>query len=213
MGLDYALTVLPPEAVLTSRGMERYVFQPWGREGGRPGASGQAILATTDGGQRELGKIDVIRMPPRSTLCVQTAGGGGYGDAFARDPALVLADVLDGLVSPERARQDYGVAIVGDTIDERATAELRRSPRPPGERFSFGDNRVAFEQRWPDALQAAVNRLTAGLTAAPRQYVRERLIEAIESSRARGQNLDDALLGALYRQVMGTLQVPLLETL
>ncbi len=213
MGLDYALKVLPPEAVLTSRGMERYFFEPWGREGGRPGARGHTTLATADGGPRELGKIDVIRVPPRSTLSVRTAGGGGYGDAFARDPALVLADVLDGLVSPGRARQDYGVAIVGDQVDERATAELRRGPRPQGERFSFGDNRVAFEQRWPDALQTAVNRLTAGLAAAPRQYVRERMIEAIETSRARGQDVDEAALRTLYQQVLDALEVPLLETL
>ncbi|MBI4247798.1 MAG: hydantoinase B/oxoprolinase family protein [Candidatus Rokubacteria bacterium] len=213
MGLDYALTVLPPEGVLTSRGMERYVFQPWGREGGQPGANGRTALTTADGARAELGKIDVLRMLPRSTLEIQTAGGGGYGDPFARDPALVLADVLDGLVAPEQARQEYGVAIVESRVDERETARLRQGARPPRERFNFGPTRVAYDERWPDALQTALNRLTAGLAPAPRQYVRGRLIEAIEQRRARGERLDDTALGTVYQRVMDELEVPLLEAL
>jgi N-methylhydantoinase B len=213
MGLDYALTVLPPEAVLTSRGMERYFFQPWGREGGRPGANGRTRLITPDGATAELGKIDLLRPLPRATLAVETAGGGGYGDPFARDPALVLADVLDGLVSEEQARREYGVALSDGRVDEAATAALRAGPRRPAERFDFGPNRRAHEQRWPPALQAALNRVTAGLAAAPRQYVRARLIRAIESRQASGEAVDEAALGALFEQVMAELEVPLLETL
>ncbi|MGH7313773.1 MAG: hydantoinase B/oxoprolinase family protein, partial [Candidatus Rokuibacteriota bacterium] len=213
LGLTYALTVLPPEAVLTSRGMERYFFQPWGREGGRPGANGRTTLVTADGSRTDLGKIDVLRLPPRSTLVVETAGGGGFGDPFDRDPACVLADVLDGLVSSERAGQDYGVAIVGAGVDEAATAQLRRAARPSRQRFDFGPNRLAHDRDWPDRLQSAINRLTEGLAPAPRQYVRARLIEACEGSGAPGEPVGDAVLREAYQRLLHELEVPLLESL
>jgi N-methylhydantoinase B len=62
-----------------------------------------------------------------------TNGGGGWGEAFEREPERVLRDVRDGYVSIEGARRDYGVAILGDpdrdpeglTIDQAATAALR----------------------------------------------------------------------------------------
>ena len=53
-------------------------------------------------------------------------GGGGYGDPLLRDPQAVLGDVLDGLISTDSARSDYGVAIVGGAVDEAATAALRQ---------------------------------------------------------------------------------------
>jgi N-methylhydantoinase B len=210
MGLDYALTVLPPEAVLTARGMERYAFQPWGREGGRAGKSGRSILVTVDGAAAEIGKIDLLRPPPRARLAIQTAGGGGFGDPHRRDPAAVLEDVLDGLVSVDQARDAYGVAITEGRVDEAATAALRAHTRPPARRFDFGAYRAEYERRWPPPLQAALNRLTRELAPSPRQYVRRRLIEMIER---RGSPASDAELEALYAQVMAELEVPLLETL
>jgi N-methylhydantoinase B len=55
-------------------------------------------------------------------------GGGGFGDPFTRHPELVLADVRRGLVSRERARSDYGVALRDGEIevDRQETARLRR---------------------------------------------------------------------------------------
>jgi N-methylhydantoinase B/oxoprolinase/acetone carboxylase alpha subunit len=55
------------------------------------------------------------------------SGGGGYGEPKRRPAALVLADVRDGLVSIERARDHYGVVIDPKAlrIDEAATQTLR----------------------------------------------------------------------------------------
>jgi hypothetical protein len=45
----------------------------------------------------------------------------------------VLADVIQGYVSPERAATDYGVAVVPKgrswTLDEKQTAQLRTTRR------------------------------------------------------------------------------------
>jgi N-methylhydantoinase B len=171
------------------------------------------VLEQADGSRSEIGKVDVLRMPPRATLRIETAGGGGYGNPFERDPALVLADVRDGLVSLEHGRQEYGVAIVGDQIDEAETKRLRAAERPQGARFEFGAHRLEYDERWPDALQTAVNRLTERLPPAPRGYVRGRLIEAAAQRRVRGENVDEQELGAVYRQVMDELQASLLEAL
>ena len=35
-------------------------------------------------------------------------GGGGYGDPKLRDRMTVVEDVLEGYISRDRARQDYG---------------------------------------------------------------------------------------------------------
>jgi N-methylhydantoinase B len=55
--------------------------------------------------------------------------GGGYGDPFRRDPAAVLDNVLDGLLSVEIARAYYGVAITDGAVDTAATERLRTGRR------------------------------------------------------------------------------------
>ena len=118
--------------------------------------------------------------------------------------------MLDGLVSVEQARQAYGVVILDEVVDEQATADLRAAPRPTAPRFSFGAYREAHEQRWPPALQSALNRVTQGLAAAPRQYVRARLVEAVE---ARGGAIEATELEVLHASVLSELELSVLETL
>jgi hypothetical protein len=58
-------------------------------------------------------------------------GGGGFGDPFDRDPALVLRDVLERVVSTKGSRDYYGVVVAGEPlhVDRPATDELRSSVR------------------------------------------------------------------------------------
>jgi len=60
---------------------------------------------------------------------VRFMGGGGYGDPIDREPAAVLRDVQNGLVSEEAARQIYGVVASADSLDEDATRERRMAIR------------------------------------------------------------------------------------
>ena len=69
-----------------------------------------------------LKKGDILRM--------ETGGGGGYGHPFDRAVETVLEDVLGGFVSPEAAREHYGVTIRGRSVDEAETAALRRERTP-----------------------------------------------------------------------------------
>jgi N-methylhydantoinase B len=70
-------------------------------------------------------------MAAGDVLVNHTGGGGGWGDALERDPALVLADVRNDYVSVASARDDYGVAIDLETmdVDAAATAILREELR------------------------------------------------------------------------------------
>jgi N-methylhydantoinase B len=58
-----------------------------------------------------------------------TGGGGGYSDPMQRPPEQVEADVIDGYVSIEGARRDYGVVITPGTfaVDQEATRGVRKS--------------------------------------------------------------------------------------
>jgi N-methylhydantoinase B len=58
---------------------------------------------------------------------IYESGGGGYGQPRHRDPARVASDVFNGLVSADKAREDYGVALDPETgeVDVKATALLR----------------------------------------------------------------------------------------
>ena len=56
---------------------------------------------------------------------IEGVTSGGYGDPLDRDPALVLDNFLDDLLSLEQARDVYGVVIDGRELDEAATSALR----------------------------------------------------------------------------------------
>jgi len=88
------------------------------------GMAGQPYQASVDG--RPLpGMNDDVPLPAGTLLRLRTTGGGGWGDPFEREPELVLADVVRGIVSVESAERDYGVVVRDGQI-----AQLRRPPRP-----------------------------------------------------------------------------------
>jgi N-methylhydantoinase B len=71
----------------------------------------------------ELNNGDVVYM--------RVASGGGYGSPLERDPQLVLADVVEGIVSAKAAREVYGVVLdeTGEALNLAATKNLRGSMR------------------------------------------------------------------------------------
>src|SRR5262249_11398827 len=68
---------------------------------------------------------------------LDTPGGGGHGDALAREAERVLADVREGQVSAEAAERGYGVVLRRDdgtwTLDQAAT-DARRAKMKAEER-------------------------------------------------------------------------------
>jgi N-methylhydantoinase B len=85
-----------------------------GLAGGAPGGAGAYCLRHPDGREEQPPPKATIEIAPETEVWIGLPGGGGYGDPLARDPAVVLADVQAGLVSPERAASDYGVNLARD---------------------------------------------------------------------------------------------------
>jgi len=110
---------------------ERTVLAPWGLSGGREGGLGEYLVVKPDGRVTKLNSKCTVRLERGDIVIVKTPGGGGYGDPLDRDPELVLEDVLNGYVSIESARRDYGVVIDESRmeVDREKTGELRRAVR------------------------------------------------------------------------------------
>ncbi len=129
-GLGFSAEVewLGDEASIMFR-RERMKFAPWGIAGGHHAPVSKTEHETTDGKVENLpGKI-VLPVRRGEQLRYWTTGSGGYGDPVERDAGRVLDDVLDGRVSREAARRDYGVVIDDEHVDQDATLELRSTLR------------------------------------------------------------------------------------
>jgi N-methylhydantoinase B len=99
---------------------------PWGLYGGEAGRKA-SYVHVSDGVKTLLGSKVTVDLRPGDMVSYRTCGGGGFGPRQERDPELVLRDVRDGKMSPERAREVYGVAIDAErwSVDAAETARLR----------------------------------------------------------------------------------------
>jgi N-methylhydantoinase B len=127
-GCDYEVETFTP-ADYAFRGEGVGAPSSFGAAGGRAGSGGEVVLTLSDGKRIQAPKYGVERHGP-GTYRALSPGGGGYGDPRTRDPARVLRDVRDGIISAPAAERDYAVAIAADgrTIDQARTAALRTQP-------------------------------------------------------------------------------------
>ena len=75
---------------------------------------------------------DLIRDVPSGTILFQQAGGGGgYGNPYLRHPAQVAQEAKNGIISVEKAKEDYGVVIDPETfeVNLKETGKLRKKNR------------------------------------------------------------------------------------
>jgi len=97
--------------------------------GGQDGQCAIAWLVDTDGTQTKLPSVTNIILQPGQAVRGVDGSAGGYGDPLKRRPEAVLADVVEGWVSPNKALQAYGVKLIataeGYEIDREETARMR----------------------------------------------------------------------------------------
>jgi N-methylhydantoinase B len=109
----------------------------WGIEGGLPSIPHGLWLEGGTEGQEWLGavfsNVDVVE---GDSFTRPSAGGGGFGDPLERAPEAVLEDVIDGYVTIERARKDYGVVVLANdpelddyALDLEGTSQERQRIR------------------------------------------------------------------------------------
>jgi len=105
----------------------------------------RGVLGGREGGPSDVWKIDAkgrkIKLPHISAEVLQPGekivgiccGGGGYGDPLESDPEWVREDIREGLISPKKGKQVYGVELETKTeqyeVDYAATEKLRNELR------------------------------------------------------------------------------------
>jgi N-methylhydantoinase B/oxoprolinase/acetone carboxylase alpha subunit len=91
----------------------------FGGKHGRPGRSiknyerpdSEVIAGWLEDGSWKICMFDNVSVKKDEDITLELQGGGGWGNPNERDPAAILEDVLDGYVSIEAAKRDYGVII------------------------------------------------------------------------------------------------------
>ena len=120
---------LAEEGILQVRS-DRRDFRPYGLYGGAPGKPSMNYLnpATEN---RPLPSKLTMTIRRGDVFRHEVAGAGGWGDPLDRDPAMVLRDVRNELVSLASAQADYGVVLAGKplAVDEAATRARREALR------------------------------------------------------------------------------------
>jgi len=104
----------------------RHIHPPEGLFGGKPGTKAQFLVNGVSGNP-----FGLTQLKPGDVVTIDAAGGGGYGNPLEREPEMVESDVMEGYVSVEKAREDYGVVIDPKTmkVDEETTRKLRDTLR------------------------------------------------------------------------------------
>ncbi|MBI1169830.1 hydantoinase B/oxoprolinase family protein [bacterium] len=111
---------------------------PWGIFGGHEGAVARVRIHNdeTGGAMREVdAKFSGMRAETGDVVTYLSPCGGGFGDPLKRDPRKVLDDLLDGYITPDHAREVYGVVFqpvnngYGWGLDLPATERLRATMR------------------------------------------------------------------------------------
>ncbi len=113
----------PPGTTSIAVQAGRYIYPPDGIFGGKDGSLAKFLKNDENADPSTLTFCE-----PGDTVSFVSAGGGGYGNPFERDPKAVERDVQYGYVSINKAKQDYGVIIDSDSLklDLTATLELRK---------------------------------------------------------------------------------------
>ena len=124
VGISRVYRFLAPATAIAI--LYKTVSPPWGINGGKEADPNHVLIDPgTEQEQRKGSSYNFLEAG--QVLANNTGGGGGWGNPFERDPALVAKDVRNGFVSVEAAERDYGVAVDPATfsVDTARTATLR----------------------------------------------------------------------------------------
>lgn len=133
LGVQKGGTLYACERTVVSYCCDRERSITWGLWGGLPSIPHGVWVNPGQDKERYLGSLfSGVPLQQGDTVQRPSAGGGGLGDPLKRDIQSVLSDVVEGYVSVERAKKDYGVVVhVVDLdldqyrIDENATLAER----------------------------------------------------------------------------------------
>ncbi len=141
---------------------DRSILACWGVKGGLAGQPFSVVIDPGGPNERQveaLADADVVKAG--EVIRIRTTGGGGWGNPLARDPELVVRDVVWRKVSPEAAFADYGVVLTGwfaeDNVGYDAAATAAERAARPAASEAFFDRGPGYAQLAGGAPSAAVD--------------------------------------------------------
>lgn len=100
-----------------------------GMQGGLRGGGARVLHVTPRDGTREIEgpRRVTIRLAPGDRLLAESAGGGGWGIPFHRSIMRLEEDLQRGLITPDQARNRYGLVLKPGTLakDDYLTYRVR----------------------------------------------------------------------------------------
>jgi N-methylhydantoinase B len=87
----------------------RDAVPPWPLNGGQPGSPNHILVRRAGGENERYSVVSGLTLNTDDVIQVMTGTGAGWGDPKKRDLALVKEDLKNGYVTPEQARQYYGL--------------------------------------------------------------------------------------------------------
>jgi N-methylhydantoinase B len=114
-GLYRTFEVEPPAYLYAW--FERSTTPGWGLFGGGDAVGPDVVVNRGADDERHLLKANAYPLRAGSVVEMYTGGGGGFGNPRERDPERVRNDAVDGFVSLEAARRDYGVVLDPETLE------------------------------------------------------------------------------------------------
>jgi N-methylhydantoinase B len=120
--------ILSDDTVLTTD-INRSKFPPWGVDGGQNGTLNYLAVIRDGKEIMRVSRLMNYKLKKGDVVSIRTAGGGGWGHPYGRDPRLVADDVRKALVTIDQAREIYGVLVKPETleVDLEATRRLRET--------------------------------------------------------------------------------------
>ena len=125
LGSSLQIKLLSPATLFAF--VEKGKSPHWGVDGGKEGLRNYSIIKPENEEEYEILKTSGKPLEKGCRVTAVAGGGGGYGNPRERNIEDVRQDVINGYVSIEQARQDYGVVIDPKSleVDNKATEELR----------------------------------------------------------------------------------------
>jgi N-methylhydantoinase B len=90
-------------------GYNRSRLPPWGLEGGADGTPNSVEVIRASGESERYSIATGVVVNTGDIIRIRTGAGGGYGDPRERDYAAILSDIKNGYLTPQRAREVYGL--------------------------------------------------------------------------------------------------------
>ncbi len=117
LGLRRDIRILVDD-VSWARYGDRQKFGPFGLFGGKKGGKGQFLLNPGTEKESVARSKGLDHLNTGDLVSLRLPGAGGYGDPSQRDLNALLRDVRDGKVTAASAREDYGVEVSPEMLDD-----------------------------------------------------------------------------------------------